>query len=55
MSTYVSKAKEGIQYISRGGSLERLCGGITCVGITDNESVGAFSDRLDERPHLRRS
>lgn len=32
-----------------------LCGyteGLTCVGITDDESCGAFSDGLDEWSHL---
>lgn len=27
---------------------------LTCVGVTDYESCGAFSDGLNERPHLSR-
>lgn len=26
--------------------------GVTCVGVTDNKSGGAFSNGLDEGPHL---
>lgn len=27
---------------------------VTCIGVTDNKSCGAFSNSLDERPHLCR-
>lgn len=29
--------------------------GVTCVGVTDNKSCCAFSNSLDEGPHLCRS